>query len=48
MKVTTATPKIDADRPAFNRIKTSDRLFLEVVRQIEERIVHGELKPGAR
>jgi GntR family transcriptional repressor for pyruvate dehydrogenase complex len=46
MKVTTATPKIDADRPAFNRIKTSDRLFLEVVRQIEERIVRGELKPG--
>jgi len=38
--------RLDDDQPAFNRIKTSERLFLEVVRQIEERILAGELKPG--
>lgn len=38
--------RLDDDHPAFNRIKTSERLFLEVVRQIEERILAAELRPG--
>lgn len=38
--------KVDAGRSAFQRIKTNERLFLEVVRQIEHRIIQGELKPG--
>jgi GntR family transcriptional repressor for pyruvate dehydrogenase complex len=47
MKATMAPSKDGAERPIFRRIKAHDRLFLEVVRQIEERIVRGELKPGA-
>jgi GntR family transcriptional repressor for pyruvate dehydrogenase complex len=42
----TATPKPDTERAGFERIKTNERLFLEVVRQIEDRIVEGKLKPG--
>jgi GntR family transcriptional repressor for pyruvate dehydrogenase complex len=43
---TATTPKPDAGRAAFHKVKTSERLFLEVVRQIEERIIQGKLKPG--
>lgn len=47
MTVRTTTPsKAEADRPAFQRIKTNERLFLEVVRQIEDRIISGDLRPG--
>lgn len=40
-----ATSKPDA-RAAFQKVKTNERLFLEVVRQIEEQIIEGKLKPG--
>ena len=45
MKASSAA-RLDDDQPAFNRIKTNERLFLEVVRQIEDRILAGELRPG--
>jgi GntR family transcriptional repressor for pyruvate dehydrogenase complex len=34
------------DRAAFRKVKTSERLFLEVTRQIEDQIIEGKLKPG--
>lgn len=46
VKATPATPRAEIDRPSFQRIKTNERLFLEVVRQIEDRIIDGDLKPG--
>lgn len=33
-------------RSQFKKVKTTERLYQEVVRQIEERIGRGELKPG--
>lgn len=46
VKVPSTVSRADVERPSFQRVKTNERLFLEVVRQIEDRIIAGELKAG--